>query len=294
MSFQDINDYLTVVLHSIAQALMIPVMVALVGLIVFALWCLGSLLAEAVAERRHFRAHIPGLVNDIRAASYDQVETVIQNSQLLFPQKAALQMLCRNLGLREDELFALAKTEIAAADDRYRKILSRTEQVTKIAPMMGLMCTLIPLGPGILAMGKGEVTLLSQSLLIAFDGTVAGLVAAVVALVVTGIRKRWYRQYMVVLESLATCVLDKASQARSEGVELPSGFRGKILPPGVRQSVVATPGKKGNSAEKPGSPAAERVLAPAQDSLKAGTLAADVKGAAAARTDLKGGEPDGA
>jgi biopolymer transport protein ExbB/TolQ len=133
-------------------------------------------------------------------------------------------MAVLNMGLSDDDLFALAKTEIAKVDDRYKRTLSWTEQVTKIAPMVGLMCTLIPLGPGIVAMGEGNVTQLSMSLLIAFDGTVAGLVAAVVALVVTAVRKRWYNQYLLVLESFMTCVLDKATQARKDGLRLPHNY----------------------------------------------------------------------
>ena len=70
-------------------------------------------------------------------------------------------------------------------------------------------------------MGQGEVNILSNSLLVAFDGTVAGLVGAVVSMVVSSVRKRWYANYLVAMESLTTCVLEKAQEAREAGVELP-------------------------------------------------------------------------
>jgi biopolymer transport protein ExbB/TolQ len=216
-----ITQYLAEILHRVAQFLMVPVMLVLAALLIFALFCLGSLVTEVFTERRHFRANIPAIINDIHDASFKGVEQVVETSQLLKPQKAALLMAVHNMGLTEDELYALAKMEIAKVDDRYRRTLLLTEQVTKIAPMMGLMCTLIPLGPGIVAMGQGDVNQLSMSLLIAFDGTVAGLVAAVVALVVTGIRKRWYNHYLIALESLMTSILDKAAEARRTGVTLP-------------------------------------------------------------------------
>jgi biopolymer transport protein ExbB/TolQ len=214
-------QYLAEILHRAAQILMVPVMLVLALLILFALFCLGSLIVEVFTERRHFRANIPQIINDIHDAPFDEVEGVVRQSQLLKPQKAALLMAVHNMGLREDELFALAKMEIAKVDDGYRRVQMRTEQVSKVAPMIGLMCTLIPLGPGIVALGQGDVNQLSMSLLIAFDGTVAGLVAAVVAMLVTAIRKRWYNHYLVALESLMTSVLDKAAVARSEGLALP-------------------------------------------------------------------------
>ncbi|MDR2671828.1 MAG: MotA/TolQ/ExbB proton channel family protein [Coriobacteriales bacterium] len=224
MESDGLSLYISTILHYISQGLLIPVMIVLVGLIIFALYCVGSIITEALTERRHFKTNIPQVINNIYDADYSKVEDVIETSALLRPQKAALLMVIRNMGLTEDDLFALAKTQVAKVDDRYKRILARTEQVTKIAPMMGLMCTLIPLGPGIVAMGEGNVNLLSMSLLIAFDGTVAGLVAAVVSLIVSGLRKRWYNQYLMILESLMTCILDKATQARQAGIELPHDY----------------------------------------------------------------------
>ena len=64
-----------------------------------------------------------------------------------------------------------------------------TDLIAKVAPMLGLMGTLIPLGPGIVAIGEGDVQVLAESLLIAFDTTVLGLIVAAVALCVSTIRK---------------------------------------------------------------------------------------------------------
>jgi biopolymer transport protein ExbB/TolQ len=221
MNVSDIYLYITTILHTLAQALMIPVMVALGLLILFALYSVGSLIVEAVTERRHYDNDSRRIINAIHDAAYRDVEGVLSRSMLLRPQKNALIAVTRNMGLTSDELFGLARTQIENVSDRYKRTLTRSEQITKIAPMLGLMCTLIPLGPGIVAMGKGNVAELSMSLLVAFDGTVAGLVAAVVAMIVTGIRRRWYGQYVLVLESLMTAVLDKANTAREAGVELP-------------------------------------------------------------------------
>jgi biopolymer transport protein ExbB/TolQ len=221
MGISDIYLYFTTILHTLAQALMIPVMAALALLILFALFSVGSLIIEGLTERRHYTVNSRGIINAIHDADCGGVEGVITSSSLLRPQKDALVAVTRNMGLSSDELFALARTQIEKVNDRYKRTLTRSEQVTKIAPMLGLMCTLIPLGPGIVAMGQGDVAELSMSLLVAFDGTVAGLVAAVVAMIVTAVRRRWYAQYLLVLESLMTVVLDKANAAREAGVMLP-------------------------------------------------------------------------
>ena len=90
----------------------------------------------------------------------------------------------------------------------YDGILKCTDLVSKLAPMLGLMGTLIPLGPGIMALGRGDTYTLSVSLLTAFDTTIAGLIAAAFCLVISTVRRRWYAGYMADLETLMDCVLE--------------------------------------------------------------------------------------
>ena len=217
----NLEIYLQEIMRNVAASLMIPVMIVLVCLILFAVYSVGAIIAEFFIERRHFKANMPRDIKAIKDAEYVDLPATIEGTGLLRRQKEALQVVVANMGLPEDDLFALAKAEVSATDARYRRKVARNDLVTKIAPMMGLMCTLIPLGPGIVAMGQGEVNLLSNSLLVAFDGTVAGLIGGVVSMVVASIRKRWYANYLVAMESLTTCILEKAAQARRDGVELP-------------------------------------------------------------------------
>lgn len=213
--------YLQEIMRNAAASLLVPVMVVLVVLILFAIYCIGAVITEYFTERRHFKANIPRDIKAVKDTPYESLADTIEATGLLRRQKQALQVIVANMGLPEDDLFALARSEVTATDERYRRKVALTDLVTKIAPMMGLMCTLIPLGPGIVAMGQGEVNLLSNSLLVAFDGTVAGLVGAVVSMCVSAVRKRWYAGYLMAMESLTTSILEKAAAARAEGVELP-------------------------------------------------------------------------
>ena len=133
---------------------------------------------------------------------------LIRKSQLNRRQKAALLELTEHPdfsgGLRE----SLAANLLEREQSHYDHILKCTELVSKLAPMLGLLGTLIPLGPGIIALGQGDTYTLSTSLLTAFDTTIAGLVAAALAIVVSAIRRRWYREYGSVLEALCTEVLE--------------------------------------------------------------------------------------
>ena len=74
--------------------------------------------------------------------------------------------------------------------------------------MFGLLGTLIPLGPGIIALGQGDTMTLSQSLMTAFDTTIAGLIVAAIAIVISTIRRCWYNNYISVLETVMDCVVE--------------------------------------------------------------------------------------
>ncbi len=227
-----LNDPLLLkdLLHVVSQDFLVPAMFILAALIVYAVFCIGSLIAEYFTERRHFKQNVPGFINAVHDADYHDVLRVIRESGLLKSQKAVLETVARNMGLPAEDLYAVAKSEVSRANARRRRKVSRTDFAAKIGPMFGLMGTLIPLGPGIVAMGRGDVDALSSSLLIAFDTTVAGLIAAAACLLVTRIRRRWYAEYLTALETSMTSLLDKAAEARAAGVALPHGYAPVIKP----------------------------------------------------------------
>jgi hypothetical protein len=81
-----------------------------------------------------------------------------------------------------------------------RKRLERADFLARIPPMLGLMATIIPLGPGLAALGQGNPSLLAQAVTTAFDATVLGLLAGIIGLVIGKCRRRWYEDVLVSLE----------------------------------------------------------------------------------------------
>ena len=69
--------------------------------------------------------------------------------------------------------------------------------------MLGLMGTLIPLGPALIALSKGDVELLATNLITAFATTVLGLIVGGVGYVLSIVKKRWYLQDLSDMEYIA-------------------------------------------------------------------------------------------
>lgn len=83
--------------------------------------------------------------------------------------------------------------------------IERSDFLTRIAPMLGLMGTLIPLGPGLAALGSGELSILTTAMSVAFDTTVLGLLVGIIGFVLGRVRRRWYDVALRLMEAKNTC-----------------------------------------------------------------------------------------
>lgn len=202
-------SFLSKTMREIASAMEAPVIILLIILIAASVFMIGWVIAEFFTERRHLKEKLPALVDELNTAgnSYE-IDTCILRSELLKRQKKALRELTSHPDItplmRESLAVRLVQQEHAFYDRR----LKISDVIAKIGPMLGLLGTLIPLGPGIIALGQGDTITLSSSLLTAFDTTIMGLIAAAVAIVISTVRSRWYANYMSVLETLMECILE--------------------------------------------------------------------------------------
>ena len=203
------------VLRVIAEALKNPVIIVLIILIAFSVFSVGWIIAEALSERRGLNVSMPRLLDKMKAEGSD-LEKCIDESGLLMRQKVLLKELLAHPDFNKAMLTDLSDNLFEKEEAHYDFILKTTQLVSKIAPMVGLLGTLIPLGPGIIALGQGDTYTLSESMLTAFDTTIAGLVAAAVCLVISTIRKRWYDGYLSDLETLIDSVIEITAERKEE------------------------------------------------------------------------------
>ena len=213
--------YMLDILHMVSTALLIPTVVVLLIFILFSIYSIGSIIIEATSERRYYRASIPELVARINEATFLDLGKIIGKSGLLRRQRDDIYELITYMYLPEDARTEVARRLLSNENLYNQKQLGYTDAVAKIAPLLGLMGTLIPLGPGIIALSTGDTETLSSALLVAFDTTIAGLAAAVVCFIISRIRRRWYSDYIISMESVYNTLLEKAQILHDEGYIFP-------------------------------------------------------------------------
>lgn len=133
-------------------------------------------------------------------------------SLLLAPALLALLAACAvaalEAGIAVGERFnGLAKLRAAGDTAQVQQLarhrLERADLLARIPPMLGLMATIIPLGPGLAALGQGNPAQLASAVTVAFDATVLGLVAGIAGLVIGKLRRRWYEETLDAMEQAA-------------------------------------------------------------------------------------------
>jgi biopolymer transport protein ExbB/TolQ len=179
-------------LSGVATALKIPVQVVAILLLAVLAYELGRIATESWRRVR------PG------AAPLERVAT----SAMSDPAEAA-----RIARSAPGPLSELAVRQLAAADGpdgyetaladyelRIQRRLDRTRILVRAGPAVGLMGTLIPLAPGLGALGQGNYSELASDLRLAFSATVIGLLVGTVAFALTLIRTRVYTEDLAGLE----------------------------------------------------------------------------------------------
>jgi biopolymer transport protein ExbB/TolQ len=144
------------------------------------MWHLGESVQDAWILRSHRKPETARQLRDIGLDDRDSVESsliAIAASRRQHPQ------LRRFVTLLLDELHRGPRDTLSARIDhlvgrvesQLAQDVNRMRVPVRLGPLLGLVGTLIPLGPGLMALNEGDLGQLSSQLVVAFSTTVVGL-----------------------------------------------------------------------------------------------------------------------
>ena len=190
------------ILYWISTGLLVPVIVLLIVLFGRALLLVGSFYGQYLSIRKteallrnELNALTPATVTELAAklpeTSSSLVISYIRQVLEAHDSPAQVQRLLANFEIAADKDLAISKT------------------LTKLGPILGLMGTLIPMGPALAGLASGDIASMAYNMQIAFATTVVGLVAGAVGFLTQQVKKRWYLQDMTNLEFLSELLNEK-------------------------------------------------------------------------------------
>lgn len=203
------TETLTSFIHIISESLLTPVVVILIIGIIIVILSFGGLINEYISRKPISSNDLEALIRDVSfSQNVSDMKSRIENSNLFDYQKEVMLRIANNHDIGSDARKALASELIADEETRLIKKTNKTDILVKVGPILGLLGTLIPLGPGLAALGSGDISTLAQSLTIAFDTTVTGLTVGAVAFLISKYKKQWYESDLINLETVAEAELE--------------------------------------------------------------------------------------
>lgn len=180
--------YITEILNWVSSSFMLPDIVLLLAAMIFALVELGgfcSMYLRLLQQRR----------------KREEIMKELRGDQEILPESLGYGVFARHLS----ELVQLnwdpvhCEKRIFDFSQTYEHELERARFMTKIGPMLGLMGTLIPMGPALAGLASGDIASMAYNMQIAFGTTVVGIFVAGVGLLLYSVKRHWFADEIAAL-----------------------------------------------------------------------------------------------
>jgi biopolymer transport protein ExbB/TolQ len=89
-----------------------------------------------------------------------------------------------------------------ALDLLAHKQLENARIASRVTPMLGLVATMIPMGPALKSLSDGNLAKVSDNLTVAFSAVILALIAASITYWVVNVRRRWLAEEMLMIQAL--------------------------------------------------------------------------------------------
>ncbi|MBC7858504.1 MAG: MotA/TolQ/ExbB proton channel family protein [Burkholderiaceae bacterium] len=148
-------------MYALSQLFLTPVLIVIALLFLYAFFALGAFSLQAWQRRRGEPAAFELIQMSLRAPA---------------------------LPLSELEAEAVTRLEFVRI-------------VTRVAPMLGLVATMIPMGPALQALGAGQLGDVAGKLAVAFSAVILALLASAITYWIANVRRRWYARDLMFIEN---------------------------------------------------------------------------------------------
>lgn len=182
------SSILESLMYQIGQIFLIPTLVIIAALFLYSLYALG-VFAIAWFQRR--KCNLDKGIADLRC--------------------------CDVLRWAAAHPYADADARDVAA----HRMLEAPRIVARISPMMGLVATMIPMGPALRGLSDGNLMAMSGSLSVAFSAVIVALITASIMFWVASVRQRWLAEEIAWLQTGGPAAAAEARQVVQQAAKQP-------------------------------------------------------------------------
>ena len=188
-------NYISDFLFWITTGLLVPVIILLLLLFGRALLLIGTFFGQYMNMRK-----VQNIVTkEIETLTPSDIDTLEKR----LPKQNGSLLLTYLHKLLKAESPAYINRLLSQYEIDTDKEMGVSKTLSKLGPVLGLMGTLIPMGPALVGLSTGDIASMAYNMQVAFATTVVGLFSGIIGVVTLQIKKRWYMQNMSQLEFIA-------------------------------------------------------------------------------------------
>ncbi len=190
------------ILFVISNGLLIPVIFLLLFLLIKSLILIVGFYSEW-QRNRELSSRLQYLVKHFDSNSILEIDIDRSNAQRSPVVKCLWDLVLH----KEDRVYC--EHSLADFQVDVQQQLSKNRILIKFGPMLGLMGTLIPMGPALVGLAAGDIASMAYNMQVAFSTTVVGMLAAGIGLVTLQVRQRFYARAFNALEFIFHKLIDE-------------------------------------------------------------------------------------
>lgn len=173
------------ILFIISNGLLIPVIILLLYLSLRALWILFDFYNE-YRQKKQVAGIFKQLIQNYSSEELETAKEKFYNLEDNYVTSCFKNLLSH----KDDKIYCEHLLSDFQVD--VQKQLSKYRTLIKFGPMLGLMGTLIPMGPALVGLASGDIVSMAYNMQVAFATTVVGMAVAAIGLVTVQVSKRFY------------------------------------------------------------------------------------------------------
>lgn len=181
------------ILYWISTGLLVPVIVLLIYFFIRSIILIGGFYGQYMTEKKTTSL----LDNGIKNLNPSDIVKFLES----LPEKSAAPII---ITLKEilcakdnDARLNMLISEYELTAD---KNVTTSKILTKMGPILGLMGTLIPMGPALVGLATGDIASMAYNMQVAFATTVVGLVVSAIGFITQQTKERWASHNLMILD----------------------------------------------------------------------------------------------
>lgn len=187
------------ILYWISTGLLVPVIVLLIFFFIRALILIGTFFGQYLNEKKT----VAPLYDKVEKLTPDEVEGFYES--LPATSRSVAGSYVRKI-IEERDNTSRVELLLAEYEMEADKNIATSKVLTKMGPILGLMGTLIPMGPALVGLASGDIASMAYNMQVAFATTVVGLVVSAIGFLTQQVKERWSVKGLTALEYLADVV----------------------------------------------------------------------------------------